>query len=1339
MKIHLPLDFRLSSGDIFRSSIIFVAIIASLVFASVRAVAVDNGGTYEAYQIGQTNQIFMREVGKVDNSKTVYCVNLKREIPPAEERLNPDTGKKEFPKFTKTDPVNDFAKFTEQFGRHKPDLSSKLLFALWNGYPNDAMGIMSAKVISAMDFTTATQHAVWHITDGYDSPLKNGNSIQSQIYRVLIGEGNLVETALVKTQPQEVPAALKLSIYEPTNNIVSQKELGWQNLISTEFFDDNGKIVAPEPPKHGEGETGDFFNFSFEKIDMENNSPVSGAKLRLQDQNQKNGIKVESTAGPMNEFRWNSGSHAEKISLKAGEYLLYEDTAPREYLLPKLQQKHMPINQIKVNDEGTVSLGDPSSIYVRVDKNNVKVLNERDMGVPKPGSSEKKIRISKFAEDDNGKELPDAELAVYKGDYSQGIPDSTEAINMWKTGSAKDLSFGEGTYTLVEKSAPQGYEKASNIVFKVEKDKVFLKNGENWSEIKKFVPEDPKPLKAYSDFKDENQSWSGTPFGKFYYIDRDDKNESANTDEIIYCFNIHRRAPLESSDYGANYETWETAPTFKAQYDAETLIKYAEKPRIEDPKKFGDAIQRVIYAGHPRNYKKFGEGLTPTAFRTITQMAIYNFTDSFGLKELEEIAKVNPNSNDAHGFAGILRPENAEIKKAYENLVAYAAGDEPVPADMRTPLYVTSDNKFQNFVGTWTDPQRVLPVIEMIDRKAPSKPSGHEVLISKVDLGGKDVVGAKLRILKVDAESSTVPKVATDLQDNTSAEWETVADAAHKVKLAAGKYKLEETFAPAPLKVITTFEFEVDDRGDVRLGKVATAGERDGKAVLEALVSGEDNNNVITVVDGIDDSKVAQNVKVSKVDLGGVEVDGAKLQVLEVGSDSVVQDVMTQKPAEWETSKGEKVHEVSLLPGSYRLKESFAPQDLRPITTFEFSVDAQGVVTVKDVAVAGRNAAGHEMKEAVVNDQGVVVVTDGAQEPEKPTVTLNTNAYDANASRWDNTLDSTGGTIADVISYEGLVPGKQYRVKGELMDKTTKKSLGVVKIDTFKPEAANGEHIMKFDVGASLAGKSIVVFETIYEDNDEEINEDTPYVVRHADIDSASQTIVVDSAYTPKRISTQAYNKDDVNKGKTIPAEGGTVVDVVTYEGLKTGNTYTISGELMDKETQNGTGITSQKTFIAEDTNGEVELEFIVGPGFAGKDLVVFETLTDDGGFEVATHKDIESASQTVSVASLKESSGWEIWAAGAVIGAGIIGLFSGNGSSTPHTGSSNVHPSPKPSTQPSVAPTSVPPNADKSQEKAGKGSNMLAKTGASILGLLIAAILFTLAGFGLVSWRRKN
>lgn len=76
------------------------------------------------------------------------------------------------------------------------------------------------------------------------------------------------------------------------------------------------------------------------------------------------------------------------------------------------------------------------------------------------GLSEKKIRISKFTEENNGKELPDAELAVYNGDYAEEeVPDSTKAIDTWTTGPAKDLSLGEGTYTLVEKKLQRVTEK----------------------------------------------------------------------------------------------------------------------------------------------------------------------------------------------------------------------------------------------------------------------------------------------------------------------------------------------------------------------------------------------------------------------------------------------------------------------------------------------------------------------------------------------------------------------------------------------------------------------------------------------------------------------------------------------------------------------------------------------------------------------------------------------------------------------------------------------------------------------------------------------------------------
>ncbi|CAB0526071.1 thioester-forming surface-anchored protein [Corynebacterium diphtheriae] len=82
----------------------------------------------------------------------------------------------------------------------------------------------------------------------------------------------------------------------------------------------------------------------------------------------------------------------------------------------------------------------------------------RAVAVDNGGPSEKKIRISKFTEENNGKELPDAELAVYEGYHAEGVP-AEKAIAEWTTGPAKDISFREGTYTLVEKKLQRVTEK----------------------------------------------------------------------------------------------------------------------------------------------------------------------------------------------------------------------------------------------------------------------------------------------------------------------------------------------------------------------------------------------------------------------------------------------------------------------------------------------------------------------------------------------------------------------------------------------------------------------------------------------------------------------------------------------------------------------------------------------------------------------------------------------------------------------------------------------------------------------------------------------------------------
>ncbi|WP_248622550.1 SpaA isopeptide-forming pilin-related protein, partial [Enterococcus cecorum] len=64
------------------------------------------------------------------------------------------------------------------------------------------------------------------------------------------------------------------------------------------------------------------------------------------------------------------------------------------------------------------------------------------------------------------KELPGAELKVVKGDKSEG-----EVVEKWTSGSeVHKIKLQEGTYTMVETTAPKGYEVAESITFRVTKE-----------------------------------------------------------------------------------------------------------------------------------------------------------------------------------------------------------------------------------------------------------------------------------------------------------------------------------------------------------------------------------------------------------------------------------------------------------------------------------------------------------------------------------------------------------------------------------------------------------------------------------------------------------------------------------------------------------------------------------------------------------------------------------------------------------------------------------------------------------------------------------------------------
>ena len=220
-------------------------------------------------------------------------------------------------------------------------------------------------------------------------------------------------------------------------------------------------------------------------------------------------------------------------------------------------------------------------------------------------------------------------------------------------------------------------------------------------------------------------------------------------------------------------------------------------------------------------------------------------------------------------------------------------------------------------------------------------------------------------------------------------------------------------------------------------------------------------------------------------------------------------------------------------------------------------------------------------------------------------------------------------TITDTVEYSGLTAGQEYTLKGVLMDKSTGEPLlvgeeQVTSEATFTPAEPNGTVDVLFTFDATgLEGKTVVVFETLFQGETE--------IASHEDIEDEGQT--VNFVEEPKIGTTATVDGQHTAE----PTGEITIVDVVEYTGLTPGETYTISGVLMNKATNqpllvDGAEITAEVEFTSESADGTVELTYTLdASALAGTTIVVFETLYSDG-VEIAAHADINDEAQTVEI-----------------------------------------------------------------------------------------------------------
>ena len=227
------------------------------------------------------------------------------------------------------------------------------------------------------------------------------------------------------------------------------------------------------------------------------------------------------------------------------------------------------------------------------------------------------------------------------------------------------------------------------------------------------------------------------------------------------------------------------------------------------------------------------------------------------------------------------------------------------------------------------------------------------------------------------------------------------------------------------------------------------------------------------------------------------------------------------------------------------------------------------------------------------------------------------------------TLAEENAQINDEISFTNLIPGKEYKAVGVLMDKATNKPVldkdgkEITNSVYFKPSEADGTVIVPFEFDASvLKGQRIVVFEDVYYDGKK--------VFMHHDIKDVDQTTTIPKGHTEaKDAQTQ------IKMGNAAPE--AVIHDHMFYEGLLTGKDYTVKGKLMDKATnkpfldQNGNEIISTVKFTAEQESGEVVVPFKFDASLLrGKEIVVFEDVYYEEK-EVIIHHDINDEKQTVS------------------------------------------------------------------------------------------------------------
>ena len=188
----------------------------------------------------------------------------------------------------------------------------------------------------------------------------------------------------------------------------------------------------PQPPQPDQPEDPAKHKVVFSKQDI-GGEELPGASITLKRIEGGQSTDVEA---------WVSDGKTKEFSLTPGSYQFVETAAPRGY-------KVSTAISFTVTADGKVTQG-----ATEVTGNKIVMVD---------GYADQSVTLSK-KEVNGTQELPGASLKLFKGEAPIGDP-----VKEWTSGTtAQTFSLQPGVYTMQEIQAPDGYEVAENVIFKVD-------------------------------------------------------------------------------------------------------------------------------------------------------------------------------------------------------------------------------------------------------------------------------------------------------------------------------------------------------------------------------------------------------------------------------------------------------------------------------------------------------------------------------------------------------------------------------------------------------------------------------------------------------------------------------------------------------------------------------------------------------------------------------------------------------------------------------------------------------------------------------------------------------